>query len=98
MDDPLRAHYIPRQMNLLLILSALLSALTGAISGVRAPAAQYQAVQARAVQASAPRAVRTTPTVVAAALPSLRVLAAAALPAGFALTALAPLYMDRRRE
>lgn len=86
-------------MNLLLILSALLSALTGAISGVRAPEVRYQAVQASAVQACAARAVRAVPTIVIeAVLPTLRAVARGLRPVGYALRAAMPPYQDRRRE
>ena len=83
-------------MNLLLLLSALLSALTGVGSAVRAPAAAQAistqvtaaAAQVRAVRAAQrPQPTRRTVAMVrtAAALPIVSV-------------ATAPLYASRRRE
>jgi hypothetical protein len=87
-------------MELLLILSALLSALTGAISGVRAPEVRlHQAVvEASAVQASAPTAARVAARPIIQAMPKLVATASFGVRAVFALDTVIPLYAERRRE
>lgn len=87
-------------MALLVILSALLSALTGAISGVRAPEVRLHQT---AVAASVVRsAVERTAAVVArhpvAGEPPIAKLAGAGDAACFTLPAAIPLYGQRRRE
>lgn len=87
-------------MELLLILSALLSALTGAISGVRAPEVRlHQAVvEASAVQASAPATARVAVRQFVQAMPTLVAAASFGVKPVFALDTLIPLYAARRRE
>ena len=85
-------------MELLLILSAMLSAVTGAFSGVRAPDARP--LHAAAIQAEAPCAQRV---VRAARLPAAvpdegRRIAAIFTAPSFALKAAIPLYADRLIE
>jgi hypothetical protein len=85
-------------MELLLILSAMLSAITGAFSGVRAPDARpLHAAAARVEAPCADRLVRIAPR--AAAIPGegRRIAAVFATPA-FALPAAIPLYADRLIE
>ena len=95
-DARRRSHYAGRAMNLLLLLSALLSALTGVGSAVRAPAAA-QAVSAQVTAAAAQvRAVRVAqrPQPGRPTLAMVRSVAALPVP----ITAFAPLYASRRRE
>lgn len=84
-------------MNLLLLLSALLSALTGGASAMRAPAAAHAVAVAAAVAEA-----QAVPARIAArpvqALPRVRQVTATAAPAAFALAAIVPLYASRRRE
>ncbi|MGR6327618.1 hypothetical protein ACU5AX_00985 [Sphingomonas sp. XXL09] len=83
-------------MNLLLLLSALLSALTGVGSAGRAPAAA-QEISAQVTAAAAQvRAVRAARRPQSAKLTVAMVRAAAALPV--LAVATAPLYASRRRE
>jgi len=85
-------------MKLLLLLSAMLSALTSVV-GAHAPrplaVAEVSAGVAHGGAAAARRAVRVLPR---AAAPRAPVAEAALTPVVFALKALAPLYGDRRRE
>ncbi len=83
-------------MNLLLLLSALLSALTGAVPGVRGQAAQAVAHGAVSPQAVAVAVVRRATRPVAGP-PSLQAVAASpALPA--IAVDISSLWADRRRE
>lgn len=96
-DERRRRAYVPGAMRVLLFLSVLLSALTGAGAGARVPN-PAQAVAGRSVQAlvAAPvrQAVRTRP---AASLPAPKTLGAAP-GADLALPASEPLWASRRRE
>ncbi|HEY5712920.1 MAG TPA: hypothetical protein VIT38_13585 [Allosphingosinicella sp.] len=87
-------------MEFLLILSAMLSAVTGAFGGVRAPEARlHHETQAEAVQAVAPAALVAAPIVlVRAAVPVLRPRAAYYAAPAFRLAASIPLYADRLIE
>lgn len=84
------------RVNLLLLLSALLSAL----SGVGASARQPQVAQAVAQQArvAAPRAVTAPALRPALVLPSLAAAALAPVARGWALAAIEPAFAIRRRE
>jgi hypothetical protein len=85
-------------MELLLILSAMLSAVTGAFSGVRAPDARPYHTAAIEAQAPCPGQVRQVarPQVPAAAVaPRIRAVFAAPV---FDLKAAIPLYADRLIE
>ena len=85
-------------MNLLLFLSALLSALTGVVGGGRAAQApQYEAVAVTTAQvAVAPVRLSARPVM---ALPTLADAAGELWPATIAVVGLAvPLYAGRRRE
>ncbi len=83
-------------MNLLLLLSALLSALTGVVPGVRGQAAQAVAQGAVSPQAIAVAVVRRATRPVAGP-PSLQAVAASpALPA--IAVDMSSLWADRRRE
>ena len=89
-------------MELLLFLSAILSALTGAISGVRAPEAQvHQAyvagAQTAAAQAMPARAVRAH-LALAGGWQSPAASIFHNVHAGPALFAAIPLYLDKPRE
>jgi hypothetical protein len=89
-------------MELLLFLSALLSALTGAISGVRAPEAQvHQAyvagAQAAAAQAMPARAVRAH-LALAGGWQSPAAAVLHGIHVGPALFAAIPLYLDKPRK
>ena len=94
MDVPAAAHYVARPMELLLIFSAMLSALTGAFTGGREPEARVQQTEAAAaaeavvvaVRAQAPKVAiappaATLPTIVAPL--SVRLAVAAAPPLAF---------------
>ena len=87
-------------MEFLLILSAMLSAVTGAFGGVRAPEARlHHETQAEAVQAAAPAALAAAPiALVRAAVPTYRPRAAHFAAPSFRLAASIPLYADRLIE
>ena len=85
-------------MNLLLLLSAMLSALSGAGIGVRAPQAPV-AVNSIAVVASSAQVARVAVAGrPAAALPAPGRTAARPVLARWRLAPAAPLYLSRRRE
>jgi hypothetical protein len=91
------ANRIGPELNLLLLLSALLSALTGAVPGVRraeAPQAVAQAMAAAQVGQAAVASATRRPT---PALATLRSVAAGPAVTG-ALFAGPAIWMDRRRE
>ena len=87
-------------MELLLILSALLSALTGAISGVRAPEVRlHQAVvEAGTIRSVAPAIARVAVRPIVQALPTLVAAATFGVKTFFSLDLSIPLYAERRRE
>ena len=87
-----------RGVNLLLLLSALLSALTGVQAGARVPPAAVavtQATQAVTRVAAARTAMAGWPVV---ATPALVVTALAPVAAGWNIAAAVPLFLSRRRE
>lgn len=97
MDVAPARHYVAGAMEFLLILSAMLSAVTGAFAGVRAPEARLH--HAAAVQAEVPcleqvqKVARREPAV-AADLPRI---AAIFAPPSFEIASI-PLYADRLIE
>jgi hypothetical protein len=99
MDLGARRHYVARAMEFLLILSAMLSAVTGAFTGARAPeprlhhpAAQVAAVAAPCAEAAV--VARRS----AAALPGIALVAAVFETPRVALAAPAPLFAVRLNE
>jgi hypothetical protein len=91
-------HYVAGAMEFLLILSAMLSAITGAISGVRAPEARLH--HAAAIQAEAPCA-EAAQQVVRLEMPGPSEgprIAAIFAPRAFDLKAAIPLYADHLIE
>ena len=99
MDVAGGAHYVASAMELLLILSAMLSVVTGAFSGVRGPEARLPQAEAAvgaqvvvsAVEQQAPRLLPIRPAMAAQTREVLP------LP-GFGLAAAIPLYADRLIE
>jgi hypothetical protein len=87
-------------MKVLLFLSAILSALTGAISGVRAAdvPAHQTALESAYVQVAAPKAAFRAARRPEAVLPALTSLAEAPRVLPVAVAPVAPLYAGRRRE
>jgi hypothetical protein len=97
-DVSVRHAYVGRRMNLLLLLSALLSALTGVGGSVRSPdVAQAVAGSVRAVDAVAVRQ-RVATSRPAQALPVLTIAAAMPLSIELPLAVREPLWTGRRRE
>ncbi len=96
LDGPARNAYVSTAVNLLLVLTALLSALTGASVGVRG--AQPAVTVARVAEAAiSARVVVAQPRRPAAALPTLRAAAMFARGDDRPAPALPPL-LSRRRE
>jgi hypothetical protein len=87
-------------MEFLLILSAMLSAVTGAFGGVRAPEARlHLETQAEAVQSAAPAALAPAAvTAIRVALPAHRPTAAVGATKPLRLATTIPLYADRLIE
>lgn len=85
-------------VNLLLLLSALLSALTGAGVGVRAPQPAVSVARAAAPAVAMPARVARVVGVPMAALPTLTAAASGSIARAWRLAAAAPLYLSRRRE
>jgi hypothetical protein len=97
MDVRPARHYVAPAMELLLILSAMLSAVTGAFTGARA--AEPRPFHAAQVQAEAPGAeVAVEAARLPLALPEARPIAALVAPATFDPAAPIPLYADRLIE
>ncbi len=94
---PDHGRFMRQLVNLLLLLSALLSALTGGASAMRAPTAAHAvscaatAVQTKAALAIASRRPQQ-------ALPGLRTFAASPFAIVQSFAEAAPLYASRRRE
>ncbi len=83
-------------MNLLLLLSALLSALTGAVPGVRGQSAQAVAQGCVCAQTVAVAVAKVAVRPIAALASLDDVATSATLPVVVIITA--PIWMDRRRE
>jgi len=88
--------YSRSRMNLLLLLSALLSALTGAVPGVRGQSAQAVAQGSICAQTAAVAVAKVAVRPVAALASLDEVATSATLPVVAIITA--PIWMDRRRE
>ena len=99
MDLAGSSHYVALAMEFLLILSALLSAVTGAITGVRGPEAGMHQTEAAARLQQAPL-IAERQVAVSAALPpdDATPSTEAALPRDFALAQPIPAYRDRPLE
>lgn len=83
-------------MNLLLLLSALLSALTGAVSSGRAPTVAHAAVAAASIRAEVAGTARSIASRPLQPLPELRTVALSLV--AVAASPAVPLYASRRRE
>jgi len=99
MDLERSRHYVARAMNFLLVLSAVLSAVTGAFAGARAPDARlHQEASAQVVSVARASASVAVPAARIAAAPAQAVpVRIDALPV-LAPAASAPLYADRLIE
>ena len=98
MDLAAPLHYVPPAMNFLLILSAMLSAVTGAFSGVRAPEARpHHMAMARAETPCPDRMVQTARTEVPLWTAAPRAVSLIAAPV-FDLRPFIPAYADRLIE
>ena len=99
MDLGARRHYVAPAMEFLLILSAMLSAVTGAFTGARAPEPRLHHQAAQVVAVAEPSAeAAVVAERIAAALPALRARAAPAEFRPFALAAPAALFAVRLLE
>lgn len=100
LDAPPTTDYIAKSMELLLLISAFLSALTGAITGVRPQEVRsHQTLtEARARHVAVPRIVRARALPLLQALPALAEVAREAVYQNISITGQTPLYMARRRE
>ncbi len=99
MDLGARRHYVAPAMEFLLILSAMLSAVTGAFTGARAPEARLHQQAAQIVVVAEPSAeTAVVAERIVAALPALGALAAPPALRPFALAAPAPLFAVRLIE
>lgn len=96
-DDAACNAYVAAVMNLLLLLSALLSALTGGASAMRAPAAAHAVASAAVAVRSQARAVRTVSRPIATVQPLIES-ARAAIVQSFVVAPAVSLYASRRRE
>lgn len=85
-------------MNLLLLLSALLSALTGVGGGVRTGQAVQAVAERSATAVAAVAVVRTRTTRPSAELPTLAEQALPVALASFTVRPVAPIFASRRRE
>ncbi|MBX9731460.1 MAG: hypothetical protein K2X59_09040 [Sphingomonas sp.] len=87
-------------MELLLILSALLSALTGVTAGMSTPAVRlHQSVAPAAIAAAAAQSAgQHQARHIAPALPTLSISASVTAGKGYTLRPVTPLYLARRRE
>ena len=99
MDLGARRHYVASAMEFLLILSAMLSAVTGAFTGARAPeAGLHREAPAQIVSVAQASAIVAVPAArIATALPRIAPARAAALLV-VAPAAAIPLYADRLIE
>ena len=99
MDLGRQRHYVARAMNFLLVLSAVLSAVTGAFAGARAPDARlHQEASAQVVSVARASATVAVPAARIEAAPARLAPVRIALRPVFALAASAPLYADRLIE
>ena len=90
-------HYVAGAMEFLLILSAMLSAVTGAFTGARAN--ELRPLHAAQVQAEAPCAEVAVEAIrLPRAVPEAPAIAAVFAPAAFGLAPSIPLYADRLIE
>lgn len=99
MDLGAPGHYVARAMEFLLILSAMLSAVTGAFTGARAPEARLHHQAAQIVAVAEPSAeTAVVAERVAAALPAIGALEAPPALSAFAIAAPAALLTVRLIE
>jgi hypothetical protein len=100
MDLGAPRHYVAPAMEFLLVLSALLSAVTGAFTGARPPEARlHHAAATQSVAVAEPSATVAVPAArVAIAAPPIRARSVADVPSVPAPPASAPLYADRLIE
>jgi len=100
MDLRARAHYVAASMELLLTLFALLSAVTGALTGTRAPQPDARpAIQATQAAEVAPRVARAVNALPVAAPTRIAAVATMTAPRpAQVLVAAVPLYVDRLIE
>lgn len=98
MDVAASRPYVPERMNLLLLLSAMLTALSGAGLGIRAPQVPVAVNSVVTVAVGAQAAVVSSVGRPVAAMPPLGAVSRASIATCWRLTPAAPLYLSRRRE